>query len=272
MKQCPSCKTQYTDDSLRFCLQDGTPLTDPSPPSWPGIADEEETVQASRTRFVSGSQSAAGPPQYVETPRRSRTGAIVAFTGVTTIVLLAIGGAAAWFFINHDKTANIRANTENQDPRIAVSNVATPTPTATATPTPTNSNSNAAPKVDKAAVSREVSDAVSAWKRDTESLDIERLMQNYADRVDYYRTAGARRDLIKRDKERAFGTFDSISLSISNLKVSPDDSGQNATAEFDKAWEFEGDHVSEGKVRSQLRLKKVNGKWLITAEKDLKVY
>src|SRR5687768_5888409 len=26
MKTCPSCRTQYSDDTLFFCLQDGTPL------------------------------------------------------------------------------------------------------------------------------------------------------------------------------------------------------------------------------------------------------
>ena len=28
MKQCPSCRTTYTDESLSFCLADGTPLTE----------------------------------------------------------------------------------------------------------------------------------------------------------------------------------------------------------------------------------------------------
>jgi len=28
MKQCPTCRTNYSDDTLRFCLEDGTPLVD----------------------------------------------------------------------------------------------------------------------------------------------------------------------------------------------------------------------------------------------------
>src|SRR5215211_2144455 len=28
MKQCPTCGTNYADDTLRFCLEDGTPLVD----------------------------------------------------------------------------------------------------------------------------------------------------------------------------------------------------------------------------------------------------
>jgi hypothetical protein len=36
MKQCPACKTTYTDASLRFCLEDGSPLLD--------LTDEQNTV------------------------------------------------------------------------------------------------------------------------------------------------------------------------------------------------------------------------------------
>src|SRR5215212_2739006 len=37
MKRCPSCNRTYTDLSLNFCLEDGTPLTvDAPPPSSPG--------------------------------------------------------------------------------------------------------------------------------------------------------------------------------------------------------------------------------------------
>lgn len=36
MKQCPTCRTTYTDETLRFCLADGAPLND--------IAGEQPTV------------------------------------------------------------------------------------------------------------------------------------------------------------------------------------------------------------------------------------
>src|SRR5262245_4475021 len=36
MKRCPTCNRTYTDASLNFCLEDGTPLTqDPPPPTDP---------------------------------------------------------------------------------------------------------------------------------------------------------------------------------------------------------------------------------------------
>jgi hypothetical protein len=47
---------------------------------------------------------------------------------------------------------------------------------------------------------------------------------------------------------------------------------------FDKEWEFSGidkddkDVFNAGKVNQQIILSKINGKWKIVSEKDLKVY
>jgi hypothetical protein len=57
------------------------------------------------------------------------------------------------------------------------------------------------------------------------------------------------------------------------MTVTPDASGERATAVFDKEWNFSGaEKTSAGKVKQQLQLKKVNGQWLISGERDLKVY
>lgn len=99
-------------------------------------------------------------------------------------------------------------------------------------------------------------------------------MSNYADRLDYYYNArnvsvGAVRD----DKQRAFASYDDFRVEISNLRVTPDASGEIATAVFDKEWEFEGAEIrNKGKVQSQLQLTKIDGAWRITGEKDLKTY
>ncbi len=48
MKQCPTCKTTYTDETLRFCLADGSPLPDNSAEETTvirqGGADTERTI------------------------------------------------------------------------------------------------------------------------------------------------------------------------------------------------------------------------------------
>ena len=270
MKECPRCRTRYTDDSLQFCLQDGTPLA-----VVPTGDEEAETVVASR-HAAEPTVVSASPNTYVSPPRRSRMGLIVALTVLATVMIFTIGGLAAWLLLRGDgKTDRSSTNGRNQ------TNAGTATPTQTATPSPSpstspanvaNSNINTTPPVNKNAVSRDVADAIERWKDDTESYDTDSLMGHYADRVDYFKTNGASKGTIAQDKERAFSQFDTVNFRISNINVNVSDTGDEATAEFDKEWHFEGDHVSEGKVRSQLKFKKVGNRWLITSEKDLKVY
>lgn len=77
---------------------------------------------------------------------------------------------------------------------------------------------------------------------------------------------------MRSDKENAFRQYSGIRLSISNLTVTPDASGERATAVFDKEWVFDGERRFAGKVQSQMQFKKVNGQWLITGERDLRQY
>ena len=61
MKQCPTCGTNYADDTLRFCLEDGTPLTDES---------DQETVVRPGDR---GSYITEQVPSNITTPGRDAT-------------------------------------------------------------------------------------------------------------------------------------------------------------------------------------------------------
>lgn len=271
MKECPRCRTRYTDDTLQYCLQDGTPLT-----IVPTVDEETETVVASR-HAAEPTVGSPSPGTYIPpAPRRSRMGLIVFLTILATVVIFAIGGLAAWLLLRSDgRTDRASSNTRNQ---VSTAN-ATPSQTPTTLPSPgvspvntANANVNAVPPVNKGAISRDVAGAIDSWKNDTESFDVDNLMGHYADRVDYFKTNGASKAVIAQDKERAFSQFDTVNFRISNMNIDVADSGDTATAEFDKEWRFEGDHVSEGKVRSQLKLKKIGGQWLITSEKDLKVY
>ena len=97
-------------------------------------------------------------------------------------------------------------------------------------------------------------------------------MRKYAGTVDYYRKRGASVDFVRRDKQRAFDRFSSISVTISNMNVAVGDSGETATATFDKEWVFQGSRTSTGKVQQQMQFRKINGEWLITGERDVKVY
>ena len=77
---------------------------------------------------------------------------------------------------------------------------------------------------------------------------------------------------MRADKARHFSNYTSMQSDYSNMNVAVGPDGQTVTAVFDKEWNFSGVKTSSGKVQSQLIFKRINGRWLITTERDLKVY
>ena len=295
MKVCPQCRTEYTDDALKYCLQDGTPLFDaPVQITSPDFTTESETVISPKRvepiRFdpPSSYQSSqanweTNQPVVVERePKKSNTPMIVALTILGTILVLGLGGASAWLYFNNKKTIAVVNNNNSAAPNRPVNtnaannqnsnanaNLATPTPTSSPTPTakPTINPQQAK------TISNDVENVIDNWKNASENLDITGHLSNYADTVDYYRGGRVGIAKVRADKEKAFNIYDSIEFNIDNLRVIPDPTGEKATAVFDKEWKFEGaDSYSAGKVQQQLTLVKSNGKWLISGEKDLKLY
>jgi hypothetical protein len=59
MKRCPTCNRTYTDTSLNFCLEDGTPLTTGAPP-----VDPNATI-----RYPSARDTAEPPPTEIYRPQ-----------------------------------------------------------------------------------------------------------------------------------------------------------------------------------------------------------
>ncbi len=154
MKICPSCKTQYSDDTLQFCLQDGTPLT------WMG-GHETPTVVIAETETVvpRGGQgrvnipigdpnpSAWQPSQVtrvataVPEKKGSNTVLAVGLTAIGMLVLFGIIGVAAIVFFRNAQQAgvpnvNISPNANIVSPNISYNS--TPTPHATASPVRTS--------------------------------------------------------------------------------------------------------------------------------------
>jgi hypothetical protein len=194
-------------------------------------------------------------------------------------VIFGIGGA--WYLLNSRKTevaavnANVTTTNRPLNSNSAISqtlNVNTtnkPTVTPSPTPSPKPTLEAGAAK----AVTGDVKDTVDAWVNSSESLDLDGNLDYYADSVDYYIAGRVNRARVRTDKQRAFDQYDSINFNVSNMKITPDASGEKAVAVFDKEWKFEGEQkYSSGKVQQQLTLSKIDGRWLITGEKDLKTY
>lgn len=289
MKYCPSCQTQYTDETLKFCLQDGTPLSEQiAAPMTSSALDEDVTVISNRkqklwndmqVREPQAGNAAIPPVQREARPSRAPW---VILTAVLTTLLVA-AGVGAWLVSRNPsgETAKVSNSTNRQTGTNSIANPepsSTPTATPTADVTQTGSNSaidesdSPMPPADRDQAKDDVSKRIYDWTTLTESGEIDELMSNYSDRVDYYRRPGASPEFIRNDKLRAFSEFDSIGFEIDNMNVVVDKSGDQATAEFDKTWRFEGQNRSEGKVRQQLKLKMIDGAWVITGERDLKLY
>lgn len=87
MKQCPACKTTYTDDSLSFCLADGNPLIDLN-------AEEQTVVRSGKDPLrVDLSQ---GPDLPVVPKAESRSsGSSTWIKIVIAVIVLAVAGLGA---------------------------------------------------------------------------------------------------------------------------------------------------------------------------------
>ena len=308
MKYCPNCQTRYTDDTLRFCLQDGAPLVAETDGAAPPTVQfgETETLVAPRAveplRFdlpeqTGASQSNEPPfasPANAAPPKKSKVLPLVLLTAFITLLLLGAGVAASWFYLKNNRAdagKNTAINVNAKTPETNVKSNANGKHSTAPTDLPKNESvanlSNSAnagpavnltpvPNIDREQIGQikeEVAERVDGWRSLTESRDLNDYMSYYADTVDYYNKRGASAASIRADKQRAFGSFDAIEMSISNLTVTPDATGERATAVFDKEWVFDGEQKSSsGKVKSELQMRKINGEWLITSERDLKVY
>ncbi len=266
MKSCPTCHSQYTDDSLRFCLQDGTPLLEPTAAPTVAFSDQETVVA---TRPTSPAAHPTTPVIVAPEPARSKLLIFaVIFLG---LALLAFAGIGVWVLYTggspYSRTNPMLANANTERPgpvskprpeTAANKSAATPAPTTTA---------------DAAKIRTEVTERIESWRAGLESVDLDAFMSNYAESVDYYNGRGTTRAAVRDDKSRAFVKFTSMKVIISNITVTPGTGDSRAVAVFDKEWDFsnsDGDR-NTGKVSQQLVLEKIDGKWLIVLEKDLKV-
>jgi len=135
MKYCPSCQIKYADETLRFCLQDGTGLLEfaeniPPTQHW----SENETVARNEAETVVRQQ----PLTNDWTPARKTAGATVQAepkknTTVLTVLVTALamsvifGGIILGVFLLKGSGADNK-------------NIARTSPTKTSSPTPTKTN------------------------------------------------------------------------------------------------------------------------------------
>lgn len=121
----------------------------------------------------------------------------------------------------------------------------------------------------------EIKSALQGWAQSTSNRDIDSHMRYYADTLDYYYNQTlVPSSKVREDRMKAFAKYEYMSVQLSNIGIQLDSTGQRATVTLDKAFDFRDDSGSfySGSVQDQLTVTKLAGGWLITGEKELKVY
>jgi hypothetical protein len=302
MKRCPTCQSTYTDDSLKFCLQDGTTLVRMSGSSGvgPTVPDQEKTLLInSRERTneppateilpsvlptVASSRTPQTTPQSflptgmgvqdrVTTPQGPKSNAlIIPVTIAATVLVLAALGLGAWLLLG-EKQSGANGNTRVEKQNTTTNTQTRSSPAASVTPVASSPTPTPSP-VNVAAVRKEVMDALNGWAESSMERDIERQMSYYADTLDiYYTKTNVSASVVRADRQRAYDTFSTLDIELSNVQITPDATGERANVILDKTWNFEGEEKStSGSVQQELRLAKIDGRWRINGEKDLQVY
>ena len=115
--------------------------------------------------------------------------------------------------------------------------------------------------------------ALNEWVAATNRRDIDKQMSFYNPTVNaFYLSRNASREAVRAEKNRVFSRASSIDIRAANpqIKVSPD--GNTATMRFRKSYAIEGGGEDRrGAVLQELQWKRVNGRWKIVSERDVKV-
>src|ERR1043166_8949249 len=164
MKRCPSCNRSYTDPSLNFCLEDGTPLVvDAPPPSDPNVTMRypaaRETAEPPPTEIYRPDTLASQaptpptpqPPQQQWTPMpapapRKKSNAVwwilggllaLGVIGIGLVVMIIALASMSSTNANSTNNANIVNHNDNRNANVVANTNANTTP---------NTNSNSLPE------------------------------------------------------------------------------------------------------------------------------
>src|SRR4051812_21558051 len=140
MKRCPKCNRQYKDDSLRFCLEDGNPLTSTTrggdPPATEILSRVPETQKMSTPTIpsYSGPESARAPVSESHQSNPILTAGVIAIA----LLLLMLVGIVGYFVLRQGSSESAKTTPGNSPtPRVGSSPDRRETPEKEdATPTP----------------------------------------------------------------------------------------------------------------------------------------
>jgi hypothetical protein len=260
MKVCPKCHSSFTDETLSFCLTDGSPLVHTESnadflstefPDADTVFDREPTLAGSFANPTT-SHFAAQQTQILEGKRKSSK--TLLYTALALLIVAAAGTGSWWYFRD-----NIR-EIYNPPKQVIASSEAKKI-TSPLTPEQT------------AQIKKEIEDFLGSWKNSIEKRDINDQMRHYAKTLEiFYRDSGKDQNSVRAERLKAIERYDALNLYLTKIEVTPE-SDRFARVVFDKNWVFRGkDRFSSGAVQQEMGLVKSDGKWYIVIEKDLQIY
>jgi hypothetical protein len=135
MKRCPSCNRTYTDTSLNFCLEDGTPLVDaagdPDPNATIRYPEPINTnappaeIYRQQTPLLNQEEASAQPRQMAPLPQKQphkKSNAVWWILGGMAVLAIIVVGAAIMILalasMGSNANENTNTNTRNSNSRV----------------------------------------------------------------------------------------------------------------------------------------------------------
>jgi PAN domain len=107
MKICPSCQSTYTDESLRFCLQDGTDLASSDGGNYPTRDPGERETVVRRDPITSDwEKSRVTQVAPIRQGTKSSNPLLIVTLTAFGMCILFGGIVAAWLFVTYDRSKN----------------------------------------------------------------------------------------------------------------------------------------------------------------------
>ena len=286
MKYCPLCESQYTDETLRFCLQDGTPLTTDIKQSAietvafsnPVTLEKLQQTEEMRVQFADKTQPRIEPsvvnPVFQLDKIKHKSSSRFWIAVLPILVIFGAAGFGGWFYLNQQN----EAAKQNFNDKVILPNSSEKTlPVANTSivsaETISENTTQPASKPDNSGVKKELSDFITSWKTAFESRNIAEYTAKYAEKVDYLGKTGADIKEIRGEAEKTFKNYTEIEIALTNVHIAVTAEGDKATAVFDKESSYETEkELNETKVHTKLQFEKIGNEWKIISEKNVKTY
>lgn len=258
MKRCPTCKRTFEDDSLAFCLEDGSPLVAESGPDSQATLVSPAPPPATQlppTQFAQY-QPAASP--VVAAPKRRVWPWVVGALVVFLFFVIVIAAAVAIRLIK---------NSPNSNRHTIVANMPTPQPSETQSPeapspTPEESTSPAEAPTDEDVVQNQLTDLEKRWTQANIDGDKHALEQILADEYSGGDPAHSKRqyiDELKPDTAVKSWELEDLAVDLNGDRATMTGYLKQVTTSGNEVYSFSDDFVWR------------DGRWQATGSRTVRV-